>query len=51
MKEVFEDLILLLKLHSDHYFYEAEDGSDVFDPTALYSEIRGFAEEFQKQIN
>jgi hypothetical protein len=51
MKEVFEDLILLLKLHSNHYFYEAEDGTDEFDPSALWSEIRAFANEFESQIN
>jgi hypothetical protein len=51
MKEVFEDLILFLKLQSEHFYYEAEDGSDEFDPSALWAEIRAFAEEFQKQIN
>jgi hypothetical protein len=50
MKQVFEDLILFLKLQSEHFYYEAEDGTDAFDPSALWSEIRGFAEEFEKRI-
>jgi hypothetical protein len=50
MKQVFEDLILFLKLQSEHFYYEAEDGSDEFDPSALYSEIRTFSAEFQKRI-
>jgi hypothetical protein len=50
MKQVFEDLILFLKLQSEHFYYESEDGTDEFDPSALWSEIRGFAEEFEKRI-
>jgi hypothetical protein len=50
VKQVFEDLILFLKLQSEHFYYEAEDGTDAFDPSALWSEIRGFAEEFEKRI-
>lgn len=50
MKTVFEDLILFLKLQSHSYFYEAEDGSDEFDPSALWQEIRAFSAEFEKGI-
>jgi hypothetical protein len=51
MKEVFEDLILFLKLQSEHFYYEAEDGTDAFDPSALWQEIRAFADEFETHIN
>jgi hypothetical protein len=51
MKQTFEDLILYLRLQSENYYYEAEDGSDAFDPSALWQEIRAFAEEFETHIN
>jgi hypothetical protein len=50
MKQVFEDLILYLKLQSGNFHYEAENGSDEFDLSALWSEIRAFSAEFERQI-
>jgi hypothetical protein len=51
MKQTFEDLILYLRLQSGNYYYEAEDGSDEFDPSALWQEIRNFATELEKCIH
>jgi hypothetical protein len=50
MKQVFEDLILFLKLQSESYYYESVEGTDEFDPSALWQEIRAFADEFEKGI-
>jgi hypothetical protein len=51
MKQVFEDLILFLKLQQDNFYYDTVEGTEEFDPSALWSEIRSFALELEKQIH